>query len=206
MINNNLEKIAKEVSLCQKCLLYKEANNSVPGAGNGQAEIVFIGEAPGYWEDKKGLPFVGRAGKLLDKALVAIKLAREDIFITNIVKHRPPNNRDPQPNEIKACSPFLRRQIAVIKPKIVVTLGRFALNFFIPGIYISQAHGKTQSINWFGLDLIVYSLYHPAAALRNGAIMTEFKKDFLAIPAFIKKIKEEESNQPEKPPEQESLF
>jgi len=206
MDNDSLEKIGKEASLCRRCSLYKQAHHAVPGAGNGRAEIVFVGEAPGFWEDKQGIPFVGRAGKLLDKALAAIKLAREDIFIANIIKHRPPDNRDPLPEEIKACSPFLRRQIAVIKPKIVVTLGRFALNFFIPGVYISQAHGKMQSISWFGLDLIVFPLYHPAAALRNGSIMAEFKKDFLAIPSFIKKIEEAENSRAEKPPEQASLF
>jgi len=191
LTDDSLKKIAEEVSLCRQCSLYKKANNPVPGAGNEKAAIVFIGEAPGFWEDKQGIPFVGRAGKLLDKALAAIKLARRDIFISNIIKHRPPNNRDPLPDEIKACSPFLRRQIAIIRPRIVVTLGRFALNFFIPGVYISRVHGKAQAISWFGLDLIIVPLYHPAAALRNGAIMAEFKKDFLAIPEIIKNLNKE---------------
>lgn len=204
--NDSLEKIAKEISLCHRCPLYKTATNSVPGAGNAEAKIVFIGEAPGFWEDKQGIPFVGRAGKLLDKALAAIKLSRKDIFISNILKHRPPNNRDPLPDEIKACTPFLRRQMAVIKPKIVVTLGRFALNFFIPGVYISRTHGKVQSINWFGMDLIIIPLYHPAAALRNGVVMAEFKKDFLAIPSLIKEVENKKTEKPSNPPKQESLF
>ena len=204
--SDSLEKIAKEISLCRRCSLYKTATNPVPGAGNAKAKIVFIGEAPGFWEDKQGVPFVGRAKKLLDKALAAIKLSRKDIFIGNILKHRPPNNRDPLPDEIKACSPFLRRQIAVIRPKVVVTLGRFALNFFIPGVYISRTHGKIQSINWFGMDLIIIPLYHPAAALRNGMVMAEFKKDFLAIPSLIKEAEDKKAKKPLNPPKQESLF
>ena len=201
-----LRKIEDEIRLCKKCSLYKTATNPVPGAGSPDAKIVFIGEAPGYYEDKSGIPFVGRAGKLLDEMLNEINLKRQDIFITNILKHRPPNNRDPQPDEIKACSPFLYRQLSVIKPKIIITLGRFAMNFFLPSAYISRVHGRPQEIGWFGMDIVLIPLYHPAAALRNGSFLEAFRKDFLQIPSLIKEIESRKLEKVQQAPKQESLF
>ncbi len=181
-----LAQLALEVKNCQKCPLYKTAANPVPGAPNPNAEMVFVGEAPGYWEDQKGIPFVGAAGNLLDKFLSKISVKREDVFICNILKHRPPNNRDPMPNEIIACTPFLKRQLLIIKPKVVITLGRFAMNYFIPEVYISQAHGHPMRVDWEGLDLLIIPMYHPAAALRSGQVMRELEEDFLKVPEIVK--------------------
>ena len=184
-----LAKIAQQVKNCQKCPLYKTATNPVPGDGNPTAEIVFIGEAPGYWEDQKGIPFVGAAGNLLNQLLAMIGLKREEVFICNILKHRPPNNRDPLPEEITACTPYLKQQLLTIKPKIIVTLGRFAMNYFLPNAYISRIHGQPREVSWEGLTLTVIPMYHPAAALRNGQVMQELKEDFKKIPAIIEKVR-----------------
>jgi DNA polymerase len=204
-----LAEVAKNIAHCQKCSLYQTATKPVPGDGDPNAEIMFIGEAPGYWEDQRGIPFCGAAGHLLDRLLTQINLARKDVFICNILKHRPPNNRDPLPEEIKACTPFLKEQILSIGPKIVITLGRFAMNYFIPGIYISKVHGKPRKIKWEGLNLIIIPMFHPAAALRNGQVMSQIREDFLKIPEIIEQIKEEENTpktEPETEPKQESLF
>ena len=202
--NDSLAKIAAEIKACRKCPLGKTAHRAVPGEGNPRTKIVFIGEAPGYWEDQRGIPFCGAAGNLLNELLASINLKREDIFITNILKHRPPNNRDPLPGEIKLCSPFLKRQLLVIKPKVVITLGRFAMNFFLPNLYISRAHGQPRKITWEGIPLLIIPLFHPAAALRNGEVMEKLKEDFLKIPQIIK----EATNPPpkEETPIQGSLF
>ncbi len=199
--DDSLEQIAAEIRRCQRCPLAKIANQAVPGAGNEKAKIVFIGEAPGYWEDQKGVPFVGAAGHLLDKLLASIDLRREEIFITNILKHRPPNNRDPLPTEIKACSPFLRRQLLIIKPQIIVTLGRFAMNFFLPHAYISRIHGEAKPVRWEKLNLLLVPMYHPAAALRNGQIMQQLQEDFQKLAVIL-----HEEKRPAPPPEQTSLF
>jgi uracil-DNA glycosylase len=204
-----LEKLYRQVADCQKCSLYKSATNSVPGAGNPEAEIVFIGEAPGFFEDKKGLPFVGNSGHLLDKLLAEIGLERKKVYIANILKHRPPQNRDPLPEEIKVCTPFLKKQLLIIKPKIVITLGRFAMNYFIPNGYISHLHGKRQQITWEGINLLVYPVYHPSAGLRNGQMMQSLREDFLLIPSIIdelKKEKIEKSQSVQTKPEQEKMF
>jgi len=202
-----LKAIAQQIANCQQCPLYKTAINSVPGGPNPNAQIVFIGEAPGYWEDQKGIPFCGSAGNLLDKLLAEINLAREDVFIGNILKHRPPNNRNPLPDEIKACTPYLKQQLLVIEPKIIITLGRFAMNYFIPNAYISKIHGQIKKINWEGLNLTLMPVFHPAAALRRGEFMQDLKNDFLKIPEIINQL-EQEKNQPPPPPKptQESLF
>ncbi|MCX6724829.1 MAG: uracil-DNA glycosylase, partial [Candidatus Shapirobacteria bacterium] len=128
-----LAEIAEEINHCTRCSLYQKATQAVPGEGNPQSEVMFIGEGPGFWEDKEGRPFVGQAGKLLNKLLELIKLPRKEVFIGNVVKHRPPENRDPLPQEIEACAPFLDQQIKIINPKIIVTLGRFSLSKFLPG-------------------------------------------------------------------------
>lgn len=185
-----LKKIAEAIAGCRKCLLYQRAVKPVPGEGNPDAEIMFIGEGPGYWEDQKGRPFVGPAGKLLDSLLQLIKLKRNDVFITNVVKHRPPNNRDPLPEEIESCKEFLDAQIETIDPKIIVTLGRFSLNKFLPGEYISRVHGQARFVVFAGKKRIIMPLYHPAAALRNKKIMEELRNDFQKILNFLKENNE----------------
>lgn len=193
-----LNEIAKEVAKCQKCPLYKNATNSVTGEGNPEAEIMFIGEGPGYWEDQKGIPFCGQAGKVLDELLQSIKVARKDVFIGNVVKHRPPNNRDPLPEEIEACEEFLDRQIEIIQPKIIVTLGRFSMEKFIPGAKISQIHGQARFVEFNSRRIIVIPMFHPAAALRGAKVLEMLKQDFLKIPQFLKESKKVLENLTEK--------
>lgn len=181
-----LEKITRRVAKCTRCPLYKKAINPVPGEGSPKAEVMFIGEGPGYWEDQKGRPFVGQAGKLLDQLLQSIKLSRKEVFIGNMVKHRPPGNRDPLPGEIEACQPFLDEQIKIINPKIIVTLGRFSMAKFLPDEKISQIHGQARFVDWEGKKLIVLPMYHPAAALRRGEIRHQMKEDFQKIPQLLR--------------------
>jgi uracil-DNA glycosylase family 4 len=176
-----LATIAKQVAQCTRCDLYKRANKAVPGEGNPEAEVFFIGEGPGYHEDIQGRPFVGAAGKLLDRLLQSIKLKRSDIFIGNVIKHRPPGNRDPLPNETEACRPFLDKQIQIIAPKMVVTLGRFSLNKFLPDEKISQIHGQARYVDFLDKRYIILPLYHPAAALRSARIMEAIKEDFQKV-------------------------
>jgi DNA polymerase len=180
-----LKEVARRVAKCKRCGLYKNTTNPVPGEGSPDAKIMFVGEGPGYWEDQKGIPFCGASGRLLDKLFRLINLRREEIFIGNVVKHRCPNNRDPLPEEIDACRPFLDEQIKIINPKIIVTLGRFSMNKFLPGEYISKIHGQARFVNFAGKRRIVIPMYHPAAALRNGRIMVEIKEDFKRIPELL---------------------
>jgi DNA polymerase len=189
-----LSQIAEEIKKCRRCPLGEKATQAVPGEGNSDAQVMFIGEAPGFWEDQKGIPFCGAAGKLLDKLLAQADLKREEVFIANILKHRPPQNRDPQPQEIEACQFFLDRQIEVIKPKVVVSLGRFSLNKFTPGASISQIHGRPRLINFGGEELVLVPMYHPAAALRNGKIMREEEEDFRRLGEFLKKMNGEKES------------
>lgn len=180
-----LEYIAHLVGECQKCDLYKTATHPVPGFGNPEAAIVFIGEAPGAEEDKQGLPFVGNSGKLLDKLLNTIKVPRSDVFICNILKHRPPGNRDPLPIEMKVCTPYLKAQLKIIKPKVVITLGRFAMNYFFPGESISKIRGQVRKIIWQDIPLTIIPVYHPSAGLRNGAMLKSLQEDFLSIGNYL---------------------
>lgn len=182
---SELNKISEKIARCQGCNLFKMASNPVPGEGNPSAAVMFIGEGPGYFEDLQGRPFVGQAGQLLDKLLQSIKLPREEVFIGNVVKHRPPENRDPRPEEIKACEQYLDAQIRIINPKIIVTLGRFSMNKFLPGEYISNLHGQSRYVNFGGQRYIVMPMYHPAAALRNGSIMNQLAADFKKIANFL---------------------
>lgn len=184
--SQQLEYIAYLVKNCQKCPLYKSATNPVPGAGNPQAKVMFIGEAPGFYEDQQGLPFVGNSGKLLDKLLDTIQVSRSEVFIGNILKHRPPQNRDPLPEEIKVCTPYLKAQLKIIKPKVVITLGRFALDYFFPNESISRLHGQIKEIVWQDLPLTIIPVYHPSAGLRNGAMLKALQNDFLTIGRFLK--------------------
>lgn len=187
--SQKLNYIASLVKNCRKCPLYKTATNPVPGAGNPCAKIIFIGEAPGFHEDQQGLPFVGNSGKLLDKLLSSIKLKRSDVFICNILKHRPPANRQPSPSEIKVCIPYLKAQLQVIKPSVIITLGRFALNYFFPQDYISRVHGQIKKLSWQGINLIIIPVYHPSAGLRNGAMFSALQNDFKQIGQFLDKMK-----------------
>lgn len=170
--------------------------NLVFGVGDPDAQVVFIGEAPGFFEDKQKEPFVGRAGQLLNKLLEKIKIERKNVYITNIVKHRPPENRDPLPEEIAAYKPYLTRELKILQPKIVATLGRFSMNYFLPYAKISTDHGKIYKMN----HTLIYPLYHPAAALRSTSVLADLEKDFLKIPAIIKKF-DELMTKPEKPKE-----
>ena len=165
--------------------LAKQATQLVFGDGNPDADIVFIGEAPGKNEDIQGLPFVGASGKFLSEMLSLIDLKREDIYITNIVKYRPPNNRDPEPDEKKAFLPFLQQQIDVIKPKLIVTLGRHSMDVLLPGLKISQVHGEAKRFK----GQVYLPLFHPAAALYNGGMRQTLIDDFVKIPAIIQKSK-----------------
>ncbi len=159
----------------------------MPGEGNASTEVVFVGEGPGFNEDKQGRPFVGRAGDLLVKLLAHIGWRREDVFITNIVKCRPPDNRDPEPDEIAACAPYLTRQLEVLDPAVVVTLGRFSMARFMPGVRISQAHGTVRPADpaTGARDALVLALYHPAAALRSTAVERESYEDAATIPSVL---------------------
>jgi len=164
------------------------ATNLVMGDGNVNADIVFIGEAPGKNEDEQGLPFVGAAGKFLNEMLAAAGMDRGDVYITNIVKYRPPNNRDPLPEEKKAFWPYLVKQLQIIDPKVVITLGRHSMEYFLPGMYISQIHGQPKRIQFGDHKLVIVPLYHPAAALYNGSMRQTLVDDFLMVPEIIKKL------------------
>jgi uracil-DNA glycosylase len=188
-----LDRIAKEVSECTKCPLHKSRTKAVPGEGSSKAKLLFIGEAPGYHEDIQGQPFVGQSGQLLGHLLTAIKTTREDVFITNVVKCRPPENRDPKPEEIEACRPYLDRQLAALDPGVVITLGRFSMARWFAGERISQIHGKPKTEG----GRIIMPMFHPAAALRDrtGPTMKAFKEDGLTIPALLKEAEEIASTQ-----------
>jgi DNA polymerase len=179
-----LEQVAQTVSVCQKCDLHYSRKKAVPGEGRPDAEIMFIGEGPGFYENEQGRPFVGAAGKFLDELLESIGLKRADVFITNIVKCRPPNNRDPRPEEIEACAgDYLEQQIQGINPKVIVTLGRFSMARFLPDVKISNVHGRPM---WIKGRLIV-PMFHPAAALHQPSLKPALMADFANLPEFISK-------------------
>jgi len=179
--------IAAEVRVCTKCRLHETRTRAVPGEGDLETEVVFVGEGPGFNEDRQGRPFIGRAGELLVKLLASIGWGREDVFITNVVKCRPPDNRDPQPDEIAACAPYLRRQLELLDPAVVVTLGRFSMGTFMPGARISQVHGAVRPVDpaTGARDATVFAMYHPAAALRTPAIERESYADIAMVPAAL---------------------
>ena len=200
-----LIKIVEEVKKCRKCGLWRGAIQSVPGEGSFDAKVVFVGEAPGFHEDQRGIPFCGAAGKLLDKLLALAKLKRDKVFITNVLKHRPSNNRDPSPEEIEACRSFLDRQIEIIEPKIIVTLGRFSMAKFLPNALISQVHGQPRFVEFEGKEIIVIPMYHPAAALRNGKIMVAEQEDFIKLEEFLEKLEGKGTVEIEREKEEEQL-
>lgn len=180
-----LETIAAEIRACTACRLYQGTTNAVPGYGDVKAEILFIGEGPGFNEDKQGLPFVGRSGQYLDYLLSLIGLKRAQVFITNVVKHRPPDNRDPQPDEIIACKHFLDRQIAIIDPLVIATLGRFSMARYFPDARISAIHGRPR----YDGTRAYYPLFHPAAALRNPGLRNDMEDDMRRIPEILVEVK-----------------
>ncbi len=185
--------------------LRKGATRLVFGVGATDADILCIGEGPGYWEDQKGEPFVGNAGKLLDQLLVSIGLDRTKVYITNIVHHRPPGNRDPLPEEISAYGAYLDKIIAILEPKVILTLGRYSMAKFLPNARISSVHGKSFGVTWQGRAITVVPMYHPAAALRNGEVMYQEKQDFLKLPEILKNSTRIESDSKEKDVEQMTL-
>lgn len=206
-----LQKIAERVNQCQECSLYRWANKGVPGEGDVETRVMFIGEGPGFHEDQQGRPFVGAAGRLLEQSLASINLRRDQVWIGNVVKHRPPENRDPQPAEIEACRPYLDEQIKTISPKVIVTLGRFSMGKFLPGEFISRIHGQAKFVEFLGRKYVIMPMYHPAAALRNGEVMRLFREDFARIPGLLGGRKEsnkqgesEETGASEKKEEDES--
>ena len=184
-----LQQIANEILESDICPeLRAGATQLVFADGNPEAAVVFIGEAPGKNEDQQGLPFVGAAGKFLNEMLESIGMKREDIYITNIVKYRPPNNRDPEPDEKKAFWPYLVRQLDVIRPKLVVTLGRHSMEYFLPNQKISAIHGEPKRITFGERKQVVMPLFHPAAALYNGNMKQTLIDDFAKIPVILSKI------------------
>jgi uracil-DNA glycosylase family 4 len=207
-----LQEVAAEVSICSKCDLCKGRTKAVPGEGNAHAKILFIGEGPGFHEDKQGRPFVGPAGQFLEELLNSIHLKRSDVFITNVVKCRPPNNRDPLPNEIAACDNYLDRQIAAINPEVIVTLGRYSMAKFFGGEKISTIHGRAR---WIEGRLCI-AMYHPAAGLHQASLKDVIRADFKKIPQYIAEAEQARETvalnthtpEPpkEEPPQQLSLF
>jgi uracil-DNA glycosylase len=206
-----LKEVAAEVSVCTKCDLCKGRTKAVPGEGNPHAQVMFIGEGPGFHEDKQGRPFVGPAGQFLEELLASINLKRADVFITNVVKCRPPGNRDPLPAEIDACNGYLDRQIAAINPQVIVTLGRFSMAKFFGGEKISTIHGRARKID----GRICIAMYHPAAGLHQQSLKESIRSDFKKIPLVIAeaerlaaegKMKAEPPKAKEEPPEQLALF
>ena len=197
-----LEELEAAVRACTRCALSQSRTNAVPGDGPRHADIMFVGEGPGFHEDRQGRPFVGAAGKYLDELLASIGLKREDVYITNVVKCRPPGNRDPFPEEIEACGPYLQRQIELIRPRMIVTLGRFSLNFFFPDTSISQAHGRPRKVR----GIVYYPIYHPAAGLHQPRWKSIIEEDFQRIPEILARIDQIPDEEPPQEAEQLSLF
>jgi uracil-DNA glycosylase family 4 len=176
-----LTELYEEIANCQRCILSQARKNAVPGEGPEDADIVFIGEGPGFHEDQQGRPFVGAAGQFLDELLEGIGLRRDDVYICNVIKCRPPGNRDPLPEEVEACKPHLDRQIEIISPKMIVTLGRFSMERYFPGTKISQIHGQARKID----GIIYYPMYHPAAALHQPRWRPVVEEDMSRIPQLL---------------------
>lgn len=176
-----LEDLATEIRACTACPLHRSARQAVPGEGSAESGILFLGEAPGYNEDLRGRPFVGAAGQLLDQLLAGIGLDRTKVFITNVVRHRPPENRDPLPDEVAACHIWFERHLAVLRPAVIVTLGRHAMYKFFPGESITRVHGKPRRKD----GLVIFPVFHPAAALHQPSLRADLVADFAALAAFL---------------------
>lgn len=196
-----LSELCQEISTCQRCqVLAKNRTKVVPGSGMEQADIMFIGEAPGWHEDQQGLPFVGPAGLFLDELISSINLRRDQVYITNVVKCRPPGNRDPLPLEIQACRSWLDRQIELIRPKMIVTLGRYSMAMYFPGKSIGKIHGTALKKD----NVIYYAMYHPAAALHQQSLRQTIQADMLKIPSLLTRV--ENVSESVRQPEQLSMF
>jgi DNA polymerase len=176
---------------CARCRLAEGRTQVVFGSGNPHADLMFVGEAPGFHEDKQGVPFVGQAGKLLERLLAGVELRREDVYIANVLKCRPPGNRDPQPDEIEACEPHLFRQIELIEPKVIATLGNFATKLLSGRpLGITRVHGQEQELTIAGRSVLLYPLYHPAAALYTPAMLKVLEADFARLPGLLGRVVE----------------
>ena len=208
-----LAQISKEVSVCTKCVLHASRKKAVPGEGPATAEIMFIGEGPGFHENEQGRPFVGAAGQFLDQLLAQAGVTRADVWIGNVVKCRPPGNRDPLPEELSTCDPYLEAQIKAINPSIIVTLGRFSMGKFIPGAKISAIHGQMRKVG----NRFVIPMFHPAAALHQAALKPAIMADFAKLPELLKQARAElgksataaqkvVEEEPKEEPKQLSLF
>lgn len=195
-----LSELNDEIALCQDCELSRHRTRAVPGEGSEEAALLFIGEAPGWHEDQQGRPFVGPAGHFLDDLLASIGLKREEVYITNVVKSRPPGNRDPLPLEVRACRKWLDRQIEIIKPKVIVTLGRYSLTQFFPGDSIGKVHGTARRKQ----DTIYFAMYHPAAALHQQSLRRTIEEDMCKIPSLLAEAAEIKETEPK--PQQLTMF
>jgi uracil-DNA glycosylase len=197
-----LSDLYNEVAVCKRCDLYKCATNAVPGEGPENAEILFIGEGPGWNEDQQGRPFVGAAGKFLDHLFEMIGLNREQVYIANVVKHRPPNNREPLPTEIEACRAWLDSQIEIVRPKMIVTLGRHSMARYFPNKTISKIHGTSEKRD----GVIYFAMYHPAAALHQQNLRYEIEQDMLKIPVLLAELKKPVESKVVEQPHQLNMF
>ena len=201
---SELEELHQRIASCPDCDLCRTRTHAVPGEGPPNAEVLFVGEAPGFYEDQQARPFVGPAGRFLDELIASIGLRRDQVFITNVVKCRPPNNRDPLPGEIDACRKHLQRQIELIQPRVIVSLGRYSLAWFFPRDAISKVHGQAKVRD----GVYFMPMYHPAAALHAGNMRKVIEEDFRKIPAVLERAREAPPEQaaPEPEPEQMRLF
>jgi len=197
---SELSKLAEQVAACTKCILSKSRTRAVPGEGPENAQILFVGEGPGFHEDKQGRPFVGAAGQFLEELLAGIGMKREEVFIANVVKCRPPGNRDPMPEEIEACRAYLDRQIELINPRVVVTLGRYSMARWFPNAKISAIHGQPRKID----GRLIVPMFHPAAALHQPSLRKDVEADFFKLPDILAEFEQMENNEPP-PPEAEQL-
>jgi uracil-DNA glycosylase family 4 len=195
-----LSELCQQIALCQLCEIAKHRCRVVPGEGAEDADIMFIGEAPGWHEDQQGRPFVGPAGQFLDTLLASINLKRQQVYIANVIKCRPTGNRDPLPAEIRNCRPWLERQIEIISPRMIVTLGRYSMAMFFPGKTISKIHGTAQKQD----NVIYYAMYHPAAALHQQSLRQAIEADMLKIPSLLVETKSIKAAEP--PPQQLNMF
>jgi len=200
--HDSLDRVAAEVSACTKCILHKSRVKAVPGEGPARADIMFIGEGPGFHENQQGRPFVGPAGQFLEELLAAIGLKREQVFICNVVKCRPPGNRDPLPEEIEACKQYLDRQIALIRPKVIVTLGRYSMARAFPNEKISRIHGQAKKVE----GIVYVPMFHPAAALHQPSLRKTVEEDFKKLPALLAEIEHMQDEEPPAEVQQLSLF
>ena len=202
---SQLTELYDQVRTCEKCQLSQSRTLAVPGEGPEDAQILFIGEAPGFHEDRQGRPFVGAAGLYLNELLAKVGLKREDVYIANVIKCRPPGNRDPLPDEVATCRPYLDRQIDLIRPRLVVTLGRFSMERYFPGASISRIHGQPKRVG----SVIYYPMFHPAAALHQPRWKSLLDEDFARIPSLLGQLEQIEEQETQPPPpqiEQLSLF